>query len=105
VDTLNFCCTSPLPNTGVGNFTNGRCLRIWLQAISPAITPLALTPEIVLSFRYYRLDGNSRMWAATVDVGAYEFHRRPARFPMPGLQQYGLRWMARRMGWMRTTTG
>jgi len=72
---LNYCCTSPLPTNGVGNFTSeplfvdqyGGNLR--LQANSPCINA---------GFNGYapagrELDGNPRISGGIVDIGAYEF--------------------------------
>lgn len=72
---LNYCCTTPLPTAGVGNFVNpplfvdpvGGNLR--LQSNSPCIN--AGNNEAVTAFT--DLDGNARISGGTVDVGAYEF--------------------------------
>jgi hypothetical protein len=74
--TLNYCCTTPLPPSGVGNITgtplfvdtNGWS-NLRLQPGSPCINAgnnnyVSTTTD---------LDGNPRILGGTVDMGAYEF--------------------------------
>jgi hypothetical protein len=89
---LNFSCTTPLPPTGVGNFTNPPLFVHWeeadlrLQSNSPCINAgrnmaFATTTD---------LDGNPRMVGGTVDVGAYEFQTPQSLLSYAWLQSYGL---------------
>jgi hypothetical protein len=72
---LNFCCTTPMPTNGIGNFTNlplfvdlaGGNFR--LQSDSPCID--AGNNAYVTTVT--DLDGNPRVSDGIVDVGAYEF--------------------------------
>lgn len=88
--TLNYCCTTPLPGVGTGNFTNaplfvdqaGANLR--LQTNSPCIN----AGNNVYVVGATDLEGNPRISGGIVDVGAYEY-----QFPEPfltWLAQYGL---------------
>jgi hypothetical protein len=71
---LNYTCTTPMPTNGIGNFTNaprfvdlaGGNLR--LQSNSPCIN--AGNNDYVTTS--VDLDGNPRVSAGVVDVGAYE---------------------------------
>jgi hypothetical protein len=90
--TLNYCCTTPLPTTGVGNitsaplfvdYTNG---NLRLQSNSPCINAgnnayVATTTD---------LDGRPRLVGGTVDMGAYEFQPGVSGAFIGWLQQYGL---------------
>ena len=73
--TLNFCCTTPLPTSGFGNFTNAPLLAdvaardFHLQTNSPCINAGANSYVDTDT----DLDGNPRIAGGTVDVGAYEF--------------------------------
>ncbi len=89
---LDYCCTTPLPPVGEGNFTNepafidlaGGNLR--LQTNSPCINS---------GLNFYAppgvdLDGFPRISGVTVDVGAYEFQTPASVLSYAWLQQYGL---------------
>ena len=89
---LNYCCTTPMPASGDGNFTNPPMFvdqangDFRLQAISPCINAganayAAAAPD---------LDGNPRILGGTVDVGAYEFQNPASVISYAWLQQYGL---------------
>jgi hypothetical protein len=89
---LNYCCTTPLPSTGVGNTTNDPGLVDWvngnlrLQPSSPCINAgyngYVTTP--------IDLDGNPRIVGGTVDMGAYEYQNPTSVISYAWLQQYGL---------------
>jgi hypothetical protein len=72
---LNYCCTTPLPGSGTGNFTNAPLFvnlaggDLHLQTNSPCIN--AGNNAYVVGTT--DLDGSPRIVAGTVDVGAYEF--------------------------------
>jgi len=91
--TLNYCCTTPLPTSGVGNIasdplfvdTNGWS-NLRLQANSPCINSgnnayVGTTND---------LDGNPRIVSGTVDIGAYEYQGAGSVISYAWLQQYGL---------------
>jgi hypothetical protein len=76
---LNYCCTTPQPAAGSGNFTDDPSLvdlaggNLRLQANSPCINAGAnayapANPD---------LDGNARIFNSTVDIGAYEYQGVP----------------------------
>ena len=89
---LNYCCTSPLPAGGAGNFispplfvdqANG---NLRLQSSSPCINAgvnayAAAAPD---------LDGNPRISGGAVDVGPYEFQNPASTISYVWLQQFGL---------------
>jgi len=86
------CCTRTLPPVGFGNFTNdplfidvaSRDLR--LQSNSPCINSgINNQPPNAVD-----LDGNPRIVASTIDVGAYEFQSPASIISYAWLQQYSL---------------
>jgi hypothetical protein len=90
-DTLNYCCTWPLPTNGVGNITNAPWFvnltnNFHLQSNSPCIN--AGNNAYVTTAN--DLDGNSRIIGDTVDMGAYEYPTPTSVISYAYLQQYGL---------------
>ena len=92
LSTLNYCCTMPLPTSGVGNistdpmfanFTNG---NFRLQSNSPCIN----AGNNVFVVGATDLDGNPRISGGTVDMGAYEYQNPASTISYAWLQQYGL---------------
>jgi hypothetical protein len=92
VMTLNCCCTTPLPASGVGNFssdplfTNPAINDFHLQSNSPCInsgnnTAVAGPTD---------LDGNPRVVGGTVDIGCYEYQTPVSEISYAWLDQYGL---------------
>ena len=89
---LTYCCTTTLPGSGLGSFTNAPLFvdmagwDLHLQAISPCIN--AGLNNYALSST--DLDGNPRISGGTVDVGAYEFQNPASTISYAWLQQFGL---------------
>ena len=86
------CCTTPLPSGGIGNFSSDPALvnpaggDFHLQSNSPCIN--AGNNSYATSAT--DLDGNARIVAGTVDVGAYEYPAPASAISYAWLQQYGL---------------
>jgi hypothetical protein len=89
---LNYCCTTPLPTSGVGNITNAPLFvnytngNLRLQSNSPCINS-GNNAYVVGSTD---LDGNPRIVGGTVDMGAYEYQTPTSIISYAWLQQYGL---------------
>jgi hypothetical protein len=95
VNTLNYCCTTPLPSGGSGNLTNAPLFvnsNAWsdlrLQAGSPGIN----AGNNSYAVGAVDLAGNPRIVGDTVDVGAYEWFA--AALP---LQFTSARWLTNSM--------
>ena len=89
---LRYCCTTPLPVSGAGNFTNAPLFvdqagsDLHLQTNSPCINA-GSNAYVVGSTD---LDGNPRIVGGTVDVGAYECQSPTLLDYYLWLQSYGL---------------
>lgn len=90
--TTTNCCTSPLPNSGVGNFSSDPLLvnpsdgDFHLQSNSPCIN----SGNNAYVSNTTDLDGNPRIVGGTVDIGAYEFQTPVSQISYAWLQQFGL---------------
>jgi hypothetical protein len=90
--TFNYCCTTPLPDSGVGNitaeplFVDGLNGDLRLQSNSPCIN--AGANAYVLGAT--DLDGNPRIRGGTVDIGAYELQNPASVISYAWLQRYCL---------------
>ena len=86
-DRLNFCCTSPLPTNGVGNFDRDPLFvdagtgNLRLQFTSPCID----AGQNAYVSASTDLDGRLRIVGGTVDLGAYE--------SQPGLSGEFIGWL------------
>jgi hypothetical protein len=72
---LNYCCTTPMPTNGIGNFTDD---PLFVDLAFGDLHLLPHSPCINAGNNSYTtnstdLDGNARILGGTVDVGAYEF--------------------------------
>jgi PKD domain len=89
---LTYCCTTPMPTTGVGNITNAPLFvnyaggNLRLQSNSPCINS-GNNAYVVGSTD---LDGHPRIVFGTVDTGAYEYQTPTSIISYAWLQQYGL---------------
>jgi hypothetical protein len=89
---VNFCCTTPQPSGGLGNFTNAPLLvdlvggDLHLQTNSPCINAGRNACVSIAT----DLDGRPRISGGTVDVGAYEFQLPSSVISYAWLQSYGL---------------
>jgi hypothetical protein len=90
--TLNYCCTTPQPTSGVGNITNPPLFvdqangNLRLQSNSPCIN----SGNNAYVVGNTDLDGNPRIVGGTVDIGAYEYQTPTSIISYAWLQQYGL---------------
>ena len=91
--TINYCCTTPLSTSGVGNITNAPLFvdtNAWsnlrLQSNSPCIN--AGNNSYVTNAT--DLDGNPRIAGGTVDLGAYEFQAPASMISYAWLQRFNL---------------
>ncbi len=89
---VNFCCTTPQPSGGFGNFTNAPLLvdlgggDLHLQSNSPCINAGRNACVSIAT----DLDRQPRISGGTVDVGAYEFQLPLSVISYAWLQSYGL---------------
>lgn len=87
-----FCCTSPVPASGIGNFnsnpqfSNPLAGDFHLQPSSPCINGGGSAYVAIIS----DLDGSTRVVGGTVDIGAYEFQSPSSVLSYAWAQRYGL---------------
>lgn len=89
---LNYCCTKPLPTSGVGNITNA---PLFIDLLGGNFRLQTGSPCINAGNNGYAsgttdLDGRPRIVGGTVDMGAYEFQSAGMGEFIGWLQQYGL---------------
>ena len=90
--TLNYCCTAPMPASGIGNITNAPLFvdydsgNLQLQTNSPCIN----SGLNAYAFHTADLAGLPRIVSGTVDIGAYEFQGQGSVISYAWLQHYGL---------------
>jgi hypothetical protein len=91
---LNDCCTTPLPESGIGNITNAPLFvdtngwsNLRLQSNSPCING----GQMVGGLGATDLDGNPRVAGVKLDIGAYEFQGAGLSDFTGWLWQHGLR--------------
>jgi len=84
---LNFCCTTPAPDDGAGNFTNAPLTggNFQLQASSLCIN----SGNNAYVAGASDLAGSPRIQGGTVDIGAYEFQSPTSVISYLWLQQHG----------------
>ena len=71
--TLNYCCTLPMPSSGVGNFTNAPGLAGLTNPHLTQGSPCIDAGNNAYVFTAADLDGEARTNGTTVDVGCDEF--------------------------------
>jgi hypothetical protein len=89
---LDNCCTTPLPDSGVNHITNQ---PLFLDLFSGNLR--LQTNSVCMNAgsnshitNATDLDSNPRIKGGTVDLGAYEFQNPASRISYAWLQQYGL---------------
>ena len=89
---FNYCCTTPDPESGIGNFTNDPILvaiesgDAHLGPLSPCIN----AGNNACAAASTDLELNARIIGDTIDVGAYEFQSPQSRISYQWLSQYRL---------------
>ena len=89
---IGFSCTTPLPPSGQGNFTNA---PLFVNQAAGNLRPAADSPCINAGQNSFApatfdLDGNPRIVGGTVDIGAYEFQSPQSLISYAWLQQFAL---------------
>ncbi len=90
--TLDGCCTTPLPTSGLGNFTNA---PLFVAHLSGNLRLQSNSPCINSGYNAHSpaptdLDGRPRIAGDRVDIGAYEYQGAGMSEFIGWLQQYGL---------------